>query len=59
MVNKQAVALAANEPTYDVVDCGSFMLPEYVPGGKYADISDYFTPEERLDSWKGWSRQLL
>jgi multiple sugar transport system substrate-binding protein len=42
MVNKQAVALAANEPTFDIVDCGSFMLPEYVPGGKYSDISDMF-----------------
>jgi len=53
MVNKQAVALAANEPTYDVVDCGSFMLPEYVPGGKYADISDYFTPEEKARFMEG------
>jgi multiple sugar transport system substrate-binding protein len=53
MVNKQAVALAANEPTYDVVDCGSFMLPEYVPGGKYADISDYFTAEEKARFMEG------
>jgi multiple sugar transport system substrate-binding protein len=42
MVNKQSVALTANEPTFDIVDCGSFMLPEYVPSGKYADISDLF-----------------
>jgi ABC-type glycerol-3-phosphate transport system substrate-binding protein len=47
MVNKQAVALKAKEPTYDIVDCGSFMLPEYVPGGLYADISDMYTPAER------------
>jgi multiple sugar transport system substrate-binding protein len=47
MVNKQAVALKAREPTYDIVDCGSFMLPEYVPGGLYADISDMYTPAER------------
>ncbi len=47
MVNKQAVALKAKEPTYDIVDCGSFMLPEYVPGGLYADISDLYTPAER------------
>ena len=45
MVNRQAVALAANEPTYDIVDCGSFMLPEYVPSGRYSDISDLFPPE--------------
>ncbi len=31
MVNKQSVALTAREPTYDIVDCSSFMLPEYVP----------------------------
>ncbi len=47
MVNKQAVALKAREATYDIVDCGSFMLPEYVPGGLYADISDMYTPAER------------
>jgi ABC-type glycerol-3-phosphate transport system substrate-binding protein len=45
MVNKQSVALTAGEPTYDIVDCGSFMLPEYVPGGLYEDISDLFPPE--------------
>ena len=47
MVNKQAVALKAKEPTYDIVDCGSFMLPEYVPGGLYADLSDLYTPAEK------------
>jgi len=47
MVNKQAVALKAKEATYDIVDCGSFMLPEYVPGGLYADISDMYSPAER------------
>jgi len=47
MVNKQAVALTAGEPTYDIVDCGSFMLPEYVPGGMYDDISDLFPPERK------------
>ncbi len=45
MVNKQAVALTAGEPTFDIVDCGSFMLPEYVPGGMYDDISDLFPPD--------------
>ncbi len=45
MVNKQAVALTAREPTYDIVDCGSFMLPEYVPSGLYDDISDLFPPD--------------
>jgi multiple sugar transport system substrate-binding protein len=47
MVNKQAVALTAREPTYDIVDCGSFMLPEYVPSGLYDDISDLFPPERK------------
>ncbi|MEW5816906.1 MAG: extracellular solute-binding protein [Spirochaetota bacterium] len=47
MVQKQSVALTANEPTYDIVDCGSFMLPEYVPSGKYADISDMFPTAEK------------
>jgi len=53
MVNKQAVALKAKEPTYDIVDCGSFMLPEYVPGGLYADISDMYTPAERAKFMDG------
>ncbi len=53
MVNKQAVALKAKEPTYDVVDCGSFMLPEYVPGGMYADISDMYTQAERAKFMDG------
>ena len=53
MVNKQAVALKAKEPTYDIVDCGSFMLPEYVPGGFYADISDMYTPAERAKFMDG------
>jgi multiple sugar transport system substrate-binding protein len=53
MVNKQAVALKAKEPTYDVVDCGSFMLPEYVPGGLYADISDMYTQAERAKFMEG------
>jgi ABC-type glycerol-3-phosphate transport system substrate-binding protein len=53
MVNKQAVALKAKEPTYDIVDCGSFMLPEYVPGGLYADISDMYTAAERAKIMDG------
>jgi len=53
MVNKQAVALKANEPTYDIVDCGSFMLPEYVPGGLYADISNMYTQAERAKIMDG------
>jgi multiple sugar transport system substrate-binding protein len=53
MVNKQAVALKAKEPTYDIVDCGSFMLPEYVPGGLYADISDMYTPAEKAKFMPG------
>jgi len=53
MVNKQSVALKAKEPTYDIVDCGSFMLPEYVPGGLYADISDMYTPAERAKFMDG------
>ena len=53
MVNKQAVALKAKEPTFDIVDCGSFMLPEYVPGGMYADISDMYTDEERAKFMDG------
>jgi multiple sugar transport system substrate-binding protein len=53
MVNKQAVALKAKEPTFDIVDCGSFMLPEYVPGGLYADISDMYTAAERAKFMDG------
>jgi multiple sugar transport system substrate-binding protein len=53
MVNKQAVALKAKEPTFDIVDCGSFMLPEYVPGGLYADISDMYTAAERAKIMDG------
>jgi multiple sugar transport system substrate-binding protein len=53
MVNKQAVALTAGEPTYDIVDCGSFMLPEYVPGGMYEDISDMFPPEVKAKYMEG------
>jgi ABC-type glycerol-3-phosphate transport system substrate-binding protein len=53
MVNKQAVALKAKEPTYDIVDCGSFMLPEYVPGGLYTDISDMYTAAERAKIMDG------
>jgi multiple sugar transport system substrate-binding protein len=53
MVNKQAVALKAKEPTFDIVDCGSFMLPEYVPSGLYADISDMYTPAERAQIMDG------
>ena len=53
MVNKQAVALTAGEPTFDIVDCGSFMLPEYVPGGMYEDISDLFPPEVKAKYMDG------
>jgi multiple sugar transport system substrate-binding protein len=53
MVNKQAVALTAQEPTYDIVDCGSFMLPEYVPSGLYDDISDLFPPEHKAKYMDG------
>lgn len=53
MVNKQSVALTANEPTFDIVDCGSFMLPEYVPGGKYSDISDMFTAADKAKFMEG------
>jgi len=53
MVNKQAVALTAKEPTYDVVDCGSFMLPEYVPNGLYDDISDLFPPDVKEKYMEG------
>jgi len=53
MVNKQAVALTAGEPTYDIVDCGSFMLPEYVPGGMYEDISDLFPPDVKAKYMDG------
>jgi multiple sugar transport system substrate-binding protein len=53
MVNKQSVALTANEPTYDIVDCGSFMLPEYVPGGKYSDISDMFPADYKAKFMEG------
>ena len=53
MVNKQAVALTANEPTFDIVDCGSFMLPEYVPSGRYADISDLFPPDVKAKYMPG------
>jgi ABC-type glycerol-3-phosphate transport system substrate-binding protein len=53
MVNKQSVALKAKEPTYDIVDCGSFMLPEYVPSGLYADISDMYTAAERAKFMDG------
>lgn len=53
MVNKQSVALTANEPTFDIVDCGSFMLPEYVPGGKYADISDMFPADYKAKFMEG------
>jgi multiple sugar transport system substrate-binding protein len=45
MVDKQALTLSAGEPAYDIVNCGSFMLPEYVSGGMYDDISDLFPPE--------------
>jgi multiple sugar transport system substrate-binding protein len=53
MVNKQAVALTAGEPTFDIVDCGSFMLPEYVPGGMYEDISDLFPPDVKAKYMDG------
>jgi len=53
MVNKQSVALTAKEPTYDVVDCGSFMLPQYVPDGLYDDISDLFPPDVKEKYMKG------
>ncbi len=53
MVNKQAVALTAKEPTYDIVDCGSFMLPEYVPNGLYDDLSDMFPPEVKAKYMEG------
>ena len=53
MVNKQAVALTAGEPTFDIVDCGSFMLPEYVPGGMYEDISDLFPPDVKATYMDG------
>lgn len=53
MVNKQAVALTAREPTYDIVDCGSFMLPEYVPSGLYDDISDLFPPDVKEKYMEG------
>lgn len=53
MVNKQAVALTAGEPTFDIVDCGSFMLPEYVPGGLYEDISDLFPPDVKATYMDG------
>jgi len=45
MVNKQAVALIAREPTYDIVDCRSFMLAEYVSSGLYDDVTDLFPPD--------------
>jgi multiple sugar transport system substrate-binding protein len=45
MVNKQALALTVQEPTYDIVDCRSFMLAEYVPSGLYEDITDLFPPD--------------
>jgi ABC-type glycerol-3-phosphate transport system substrate-binding protein len=53
MVNKQAVALTANEPTFDIVDCGSFMLPEYVPSGRYSDISDLFPADVKAKYMAG------
>jgi multiple sugar transport system substrate-binding protein len=53
MVNKQSVALTAREPTYDIVNCGSFMLPEYVPGGLYDDISDLFPPDVKAKYMEG------
>jgi len=53
MVNKQAVALTAGEPTFDIVDCGSFMLPEYVPSGMYEDISDLFPPDVKATYMDG------
>jgi len=53
MVNKQAVALTAREPTYDIVDCGSFMLPEYVPSGLYDDLSDMFPPDVKEKYMEG------
>ena len=45
VIDRQAAALGAGDPTYDIVGCGSFMLAEYVPGGMYDDISDLFPPE--------------
>ena len=53
MVKKQSDALTAREPTYDIVDCGSFMLPEYVPSGLYDDISDLFPPDVKATYMEG------
>jgi len=53
MVNKQAVALSVREPTYDIVDCGSFMLAEYVPSGLYDDVTDLFPPDVKAKYMDG------
>lgn len=53
MIQKQTVALASGRATYDIVDCGSFMLPRYVPNGRYSDISDIFDSDNRSRFMEG------
>ena len=53
MIQKQTVALASGRATYDIVDCGSFMLPRYVPNGRYSDISDVFGSDDRSQFMAG------